>query len=83
MTTVAEALVAKAQETAKVFPKYIMPITNCNITLPNSKRVFTSDGVIIADSYMLQEYLEAMVEVGNCQRYHEGDAVSSFQTPPK
>ena len=68
---------------AKQFPKYIMPLSNCNICLPNGKRVFTSDGVIVADSHYLEEYLEEMVEAGNCHRFQEGDAVSSFQAIPK
>lgn len=67
----------------KQFPKYIMPLSNCNICLPNGKRVFTSDGVIVADSHYLEEYLEEMVEAGNCHRFVEGDAVSSFQAIPK
>ncbi len=67
----------------KQFPKYIMPLSNCNICLPNGKRVFTSDGVIVADSHYLEEYLEEMVAVGNCYRFQEGDAVSSFQAIPK
>lgn len=67
----------------KQFPKYIMPLSNCNICLPNGKRVFTSDGVIVADSHYLEEYLEEMVEAGNCHRFQEGDAVSSFQAIPK
>ena len=68
---------------AKQFPKYIMPLSNCNICLPNGKRVFTSDGVIVADSHYLEEYLEEMVEAGNCHRFQEGDAVSTFQAIPK
>ena len=68
---------------AKQFPKYIMPLSNCNICLPNGKRVFTSDGVIVADSHYLEEYLEEMVAVGNCYRFQEGDAVSPFQAIPK
>jgi len=68
---------------AKQFPKYIMPLSNCNICLPNGKRVFTSDGVIVADSHYLEEYLEEMVEAGNCHRFQEGDAVSPFQAIPK
>ena len=68
---------------AKQFPKYIMPLSNCNICLPNGKRVFTSDGVIVADSHYLEEYLEEMVAVGNCYRFQEGDAVSTFQAIPK
>ena len=67
----------------KQFPKYIMPLSNCNICLPNGKRVFTSDGVIVADSHYLEEYLEEMVEAGNCHRFQEGDAVSTFQAIPK
>lgn len=67
----------------KQFPKYIMPLSNCNICLPNGKRVFTSDGVIVADSHYLEEYLEEMVAVGNCYRFQEGDAVSTFQAIPK
>lgn len=67
----------------KQFPKYIMPLSNCNICLPNGKRVFTSDGVIVADSHYLEEYLEEMVSVGNCYRFQEGDAVSTFQAIPK
>ena len=65
----------------KQFP--IMPLSNCNICLPNGKRVFTSDGVIVADSHYLEEYLEEMVAVGNCYRFQEGDAVSTFQAIPK
>jgi hypothetical protein len=65
----------------KQFPKYIMPLSNCNICLPNGKRIFTSDGVIVADSFMLEQYLEEMVAAGNCSRFVEGDAVSSFQKP--
>jgi len=65
----------------KQFPKYIMPLSNCNICLPNGKRIFTSDGVIVADSFMLEQYLEEMVAIGNCSRFVEGDAVSSFQKP--
>lgn len=60
-----------------------MPLSNCNICLPNGKRVFTSDGVIVADSHYLEEYLEEMVAVGNCYRFQEGDAVSTFQAIPK
>ena len=67
----------------KQFPKYIMPLSNCNICLPNGKRVFTSDGVIVADSHYLEQYLEEMVAVGNCYRFQEGDAVSTFQAIPK
>lgn len=72
-----------AAEKPKAFPKYIMPLSNCNICLPNGKRVFTSDGVIVADSHYLEEYLEEMVAVGNCYRFQEGDAVSTFQAIPK
>lgn len=68
---------------APKFKKYIMPLSNCNICLPNGKRVFTSDGVIVADSHYLEEYLEEMVAVGNCYRFQEGDAVSTFQAIPK
>ena len=68
---------------APKFKKYIMPLSNCNICLPNGKRVFTSDGVIVADSHYLEEYLEEMVEAGNCHRFQEGDAVSTFQAIPK
>lgn len=78
----ATAPVATTAGKPKQFPKYIMPITNCNITLPNGKRVFTADGVIVADSHYLEEYLEEMVAVGNCYRFQEGDAVSSFQSIP-
>jgi hypothetical protein len=45
--------------------------------------VFTSDGVIVADSHYLEEYLEEMVAVGNCYRFQEGDAVSPFQAIPQ
>jgi len=68
---------------APKFKKYIMPLSNCNICLPNGKRVFTSDGVIAADSHYLEEHLEDMVAVGNCYRFQEGDAVSTFQAIPK
>jgi len=68
---------------APKFKKYIMPLSNCNICLPNGKRVFTSDGVIVADSHYLEEHLEDMVAVGNCYRFQEGDAVSTFQAIPK
>lgn len=68
---------------APKFKKYIMPLSNCNICLPNGKRVFTSDGVIVADSHYLEEYLEEMVAVGNCYRFQEGDAVSPFQAIPQ
>jgi len=68
-------------EPAQKFKKYIMPLSNCNICLPNGKRIFTSDGVIVADSFMLEQYLEDMVAAGNCSRFLEGDAVSSFQKP--
>ena len=67
---------------APKFPKFIMPMSNCNICLPSGKRVHTSDGVIVADSYELREYLLAMVEVGNCYRFEEGDKVTALQTVP-
>lgn len=81
----AEQVVAALSQppAAPKFKKYIMPLSNCNICLPNGKRVFTSDGVIVADSHYLEEYLEEMVAVGNCYRFEEGDAVSSFQAIPK
>jgi hypothetical protein len=79
-----EAAAPSTQPSAtKQFPKYIMPLSNCNICLPNGKRVFTSDGVIVADSHYLEQYLEEMVSVGNCYRFQEGDAVSTFQAIPK
>ena len=81
----AEAVAAPTAQPSAVpkFKKYIMPLSNCNICLPNGKRVFTSDGVIVADSHYLEEYLEEMVAVGNCYRFQEGDAVSTFQAIPK
>lgn len=81
----AEQAVAPSTQSPSVpkFKKYIMPLSNCNICLPNGKRVFTSDGVIVADSHYLEEYLEEMVAVGNCYRFQEGDAVSTFQAIPK
>lgn len=69
------------QPTAAKFPKYIMPISNCNITLPSGKRIHTSDGVIVAETFELQQYLADMAACGNCTLFQEGDAVSSFQKP--
>lgn len=63
------------------FPKYIMPISNCNITLPSGKRIHTSDGVIVAETFELQQYLADMADCGNCTLFQEGDTVSSFQKP--
>lgn len=79
MTTSAMAAAMTAKKPVK---KYLLPTANACILLPSCKRITAPDGIITADSFELEQYMEDMLLAGNCTRFEEGDKVTKAQTIP-
>ena len=67
--------------------KYLLPSAPCKLTLRSGVRVNAPDGIVTVDSTDKQQAelateMEAMLAVGNCSIYFDGDAVLPTQVAP-
>lgn len=63
--------------------KYLLPSSNCSITLRSGRRIVAVDGIIAVDAAKdaaLASEMEDMLQVGNCTIY-DGGPVLAKQAP--